>query len=155
MGEPRARLSLQPPEQRQPGLPGRPARAAARQGGARPHPRRLRAGASPPGDHRWRTTTQDARLLRHLLHGEAPGAAVTTEAPPRPAPPQRQAPTGSDRVDAAKLAALADRVTHRGEGDEWIEIENPANGTPLAKVRRCETDDIELAVRRAREAQAR
>jgi succinate-semialdehyde dehydrogenase / glutarate-semialdehyde dehydrogenase len=80
---------------------------------------------------------------------------VSTEAPPRPAPPQRQVPTGSDRVDAAKLAALADRVTHRGEGDEWIEIENPANGSPLAKVRRCETDDVELAVRRAREAQAR
>jgi succinate-semialdehyde dehydrogenase / glutarate-semialdehyde dehydrogenase len=80
---------------------------------------------------------------------------VSTEAPPRAAQQERPAPTGSLRVDAAKLAALAQRVTHGGEGDEWIEVENPATGAPLARVRRCDTEDLELATRRARAAQVR
>jgi succinate-semialdehyde dehydrogenase/glutarate-semialdehyde dehydrogenase len=80
---------------------------------------------------------------------------VTTEAPLRSARPGRPAAAGSDRVDEAKLVALARRVTHRGEGDEWIEVENPASGTTLARVPRCETEDIELAVELARYAQAR
>ena len=65
------------------------------------------------------------------------------------------APTGSRRVDTQRLAQLAARVT-TGEGErEPIEVENPANGRLLATVPRCTADDIELAVRRAREAQAR
>ena len=70
--------------------------------------------------------------------------------------PARSAPaTGSERVDATRLAALAGRVT-TGVGDrEPIEIENPATGRPLGTVPRCTTDDVALAVDRARPAQAR
>jgi succinate-semialdehyde dehydrogenase/glutarate-semialdehyde dehydrogenase len=53
------------------------------------------------------------------------------------------------------LAELAARVT-TGEGDrEPIEIENPATGELLGTVPTCNGDDVALAVRRARAAQAR
>ncbi len=65
------------------------------------------------------------------------------------------APTGSRWIDAQRLAALADRVTV-GEGErERIEVENPTTAQVLATVPTCTADDVELAVGRAREAQAR
>lgn len=53
--------------------------------------------------------------------------------------------------DAARLAA---RVTRGREAHEEMEIENPALGQPLGAVPRCTGEDVELAVQRARAAQA-
>jgi succinate-semialdehyde dehydrogenase/glutarate-semialdehyde dehydrogenase len=81
---------------------------------------------------------------------------TTTAAEPASAPSPTAAvppPTGSERVSAAHLAALAARVRVDGER-ERIEIENPAKGTMLAAVPRCTAEDVDAAVRRAREAQA-
>jgi len=64
------------------------------------------------------------------------------------------APTGSKRIDAARLAALAARVTTAGGEREDLEIENPALGRPLGTVPRCTAQDVELAVERAGAAQA-
>ena len=70
------------------------------------------------------------------------------------APPPRPLDTGSERVTAAHLAALAARVC-AGEGErEQIEIENPATGSVLATVPRCTADDVDAAVERGRKAQA-
>lgn len=73
-----------------------------------------------------------------------------TREPERPAPP-----TGSDRIDAARLRALAGRVTTAGGHHEPLEVENPATGKLLATVPKCTADDVECAIQRAREAQAR
>jgi succinate-semialdehyde dehydrogenase/glutarate-semialdehyde dehydrogenase len=78
---------------------------------------------------------------------------VTTAAPAQPA--RHAPPTGSDRIDAAVLDSLATRVRHRGAGEEWIEVENPATGQLLGAVPRCQAEDLDLAVRRARGAQER
>jgi succinate-semialdehyde dehydrogenase / glutarate-semialdehyde dehydrogenase len=75
------------------------------------------------------------------LHGAAPDIAGP--------------PTGSDRIDARALAALAARVTTAGGERERLEVENPALGRPLGSVPRCIGDDVAVAVDRAREAQAR
>jgi succinate-semialdehyde dehydrogenase / glutarate-semialdehyde dehydrogenase len=70
------------------------------------------------------------------------------------ATPTRPAPTGSKRIDTARIEALARRVTTTGEGErEQIEIERPATGQLLGRVPRCTADDVELAVQRARAAQ--
>jgi succinate-semialdehyde dehydrogenase/glutarate-semialdehyde dehydrogenase len=78
---------------------------------------------------------------------------MTTSTEPhfdKAAPP----PTGSDRIDAARLRELAGRVTTAGGGErEPLEIENPATGRALGTVPRCTTEDVELAVERARTAQ--
>jgi succinate-semialdehyde dehydrogenase/glutarate-semialdehyde dehydrogenase len=74
---------------------------------------------------------------------------VRTKAP-RPAPP-----TGSKRIDAARLARLAGRVATTGGEREPIEIENPATGDLLATVPRCTAEDVEHAVATARDAQRR
>jgi succinate-semialdehyde dehydrogenase/glutarate-semialdehyde dehydrogenase len=75
---------------------------------------------------------------------------VTVEAPSRPRPP---ASTGSKRVSAEMLERLAARVT-RGPGErEPIEVDRPATGDLLGVVPRCTDEDVELAVRQAREAQ--
>jgi len=63
------------------------------------------------------------------------------------------APTGSDRIDAARLAELAARVTTAGGERAEIEIENPALGRLLGTVPRCTSEDVELALSRARAAQ--
>ena len=64
-------------------------------------------------------------------------------------------PTGSERIDAARLSELASRIT-TNEGDrEPIEIEKSATGELLATVPRCTGEDVEVAVERARAAQAR
>jgi succinate-semialdehyde dehydrogenase/glutarate-semialdehyde dehydrogenase len=63
-------------------------------------------------------------------------------------------PTGSDRIDTARLRELAARVTTTGAQREELEIENPATGRLLAGVPRCTAEDVELAVERARAAQA-
>ncbi len=76
---------------------------------------------------------------------------MTATAPARPAP--SPPPTGSRRIDAAKLADLAARVPIAGDDRERIDVENPATGETLATVPRCTPDDVELAVDRAREAQ--
>src|SRR4051795_7257183 len=69
------------------------------------------------------------------------------------ATPTRPAPTGSKRIDTARIEALARRVT-TGEGErEPIEIERPATGELLGTVPRCTAGDVELAVQRARAAQ--
>ncbi len=62
-------------------------------------------------------------------------------------------PTGSPRVSAADLLALAARVTTAAGARQPLEIENPATGQVLATTPRCTADDVELAVRRARTAQ--
>jgi succinate-semialdehyde dehydrogenase/glutarate-semialdehyde dehydrogenase len=73
------------------------------------------------------------------------------EAPETPTAP----PTGSARIDAARLQAFAALVT-TGEGErEQLEVENPATAQTLASVPRCTGDDVELAVNRGREAQER
>jgi len=79
---------------------------------------------------------------------------MTTTAEPTTgaATPAALPPTGSARVNAAYLAALAARVQVDGDR-ERIEIENPATGTTLATVPRCNAEDVDAAVRRAREAQ--
>jgi succinate-semialdehyde dehydrogenase / glutarate-semialdehyde dehydrogenase len=53
-----------------------------------------------------------------------------------------------------RFTALAARVTtERGEREE-LEIENPALGQPLGAVPKCTAEDVELAMTRARPAQA-
>jgi succinate-semialdehyde dehydrogenase/glutarate-semialdehyde dehydrogenase len=64
-------------------------------------------------------------------------------------------PTGSTRVDAAKLDALTRRVVTGNGERETMEIRRPATGGLLATVPRCTTDDVALAVNRARDAQQR
>ena len=76
-----------------------------------------------------------------------PSAAAT-------AAPTAPGPTGSKRVDASRLVALAARVHTLGER-ELMEIENPATGRTLATVPRCTPEDVEAAVERGREAQVR
>jgi succinate-semialdehyde dehydrogenase / glutarate-semialdehyde dehydrogenase len=66
-----------------------------------------------------------------------------------------QSPTGSKLISAMRLSELAGRVTTAGGDREPIEIERPATGEPLATVPRCTAEDVELAVERARTAQAR
>src|SRR5947209_20289084 len=63
------------------------------------------------------------------------------------------AATGSKRVDAARLRALAARVTTTFDEHDELEIENPATGRLLATVPRCTGADVELALQRARVAQ--
>jgi succinate-semialdehyde dehydrogenase / glutarate-semialdehyde dehydrogenase len=65
------------------------------------------------------------------------------------------APTGSDRIDSRRLRELAGRVTTAGGEREDLEVEAPATGRPLAAVPKCTPADIEFAVDRAREAQAK
>jgi succinate-semialdehyde dehydrogenase/glutarate-semialdehyde dehydrogenase len=68
-----------------------------------------------------------------------------------PTPPA----TGSPRIDAARLRDLAARVT-TGPGERTpMEIINPATGQLLATTPRCTAQDVELAVRRAQDAQER
>jgi succinate-semialdehyde dehydrogenase/glutarate-semialdehyde dehydrogenase len=65
------------------------------------------------------------------------------------------APTGSTRVDTARLADLAKRVTTVvGAERAELEVENPAVGRLLETVPRCTAEDVELAVERARAAQS-
>jgi succinate-semialdehyde dehydrogenase / glutarate-semialdehyde dehydrogenase len=67
--------------------------------------------------------------------------------------PSASPATGSDRITAADLAALARRVTTADADRDEIEVERPATGAPLARVPRCTPEDVELAVDRARSAQ--
>ena len=62
-------------------------------------------------------------------------------------------PTGSARIDRARLDALAARVTAVGPR-EPMEVEKPFTGEPLGRVARCEEEDVERAVHDARAAQA-
>jgi succinate-semialdehyde dehydrogenase/glutarate-semialdehyde dehydrogenase len=71
------------------------------------------------------------------------------------APRRAQAPTGSTRITSSAFEALAGRVSRSGGEREQIEVENPATGDVLGRVPRCDGADVEHAVRRAREAQAR
>src|SRR5207237_1625036 len=64
------------------------------------------------------------------------------------------APTGSRRIEISQVQALAERVTTAEGERERIEIERPATGQLLGTVPRCTAEDVELAVQRAREAQA-
>ncbi|HEX8104134.1 MAG TPA: succinic semialdehyde dehydrogenase [Solirubrobacteraceae bacterium] len=68
--------------------------------------------------------------------------------------PRVATPTGSPRVSAARLGALAARVVTAGER-EHIEIENPGTGALLGVVPKCVAEDVEAAVQRARAVQAR
>ncbi len=55
---------------------------------------------------------------------------------------------------SGRFSELAARVTTAPNADrEGLEIENPATGRPLGTVPRCTAEDVELAVRHAREAQ--
>jgi succinate-semialdehyde dehydrogenase/glutarate-semialdehyde dehydrogenase len=82
---------------------------------------------------------------------------TTTAERPAAATPADQSkttpPTGSKRVEASRLTALAARVHTLGEREQ-MEIENPVTGRPLGYVPRCTPEDVDAAVRRAREAQA-
>jgi len=62
-------------------------------------------------------------------------------------------PTGSARIDRARLDALAARVTAVGPR-EAMEVEKPFTGETLGRVARCEEEDVERAVLDARAAQA-
>jgi succinate-semialdehyde dehydrogenase/glutarate-semialdehyde dehydrogenase len=75
---------------------------------------------------------------------------VTTPA----AAPRVSPTTGSARITAADLDALARRVTTEDADRDPIEVDRPATGVTLARVPRCTPDDVELAVDRARSAQA-
>jgi succinate-semialdehyde dehydrogenase/glutarate-semialdehyde dehydrogenase len=55
---------------------------------------------------------------------------------------------------SARFTALAARVTTSDGDRDELEIENPALGQPLGAVPRCTAEDVELAVTRARAAQA-
>lgn len=83
--------------------------------------------------------------------------AERTEPSPQPGAqaPRRPSPTGSPRIDSARLRALAERVSTGAGEREQIEVEQPATGDLLGTVPRCTADDVEQAVQRAREAQAR
>jgi len=61
-------------------------------------------------------------------------------------------PTGSARVDRARLDALAARVTTVG-AREMMDVEKPFTGEALGRVARCEEEDVERAVLEARAAQ--
>src|SRR3954471_10602317 len=63
------------------------------------------------------------------------------------------ASTTAARPAASPLGGLGARVTTVEERDP-IEVENPATGQTLATVPRCEADDVDAAVERARKAQA-
>jgi succinate-semialdehyde dehydrogenase / glutarate-semialdehyde dehydrogenase len=76
---------------------------------------------------------------------------VTTTATGKRTPPS----TGSDRITSDDVAALAREVTTADPARELISVEKPATGELLGTVPRCTTDDLELAVERARTAQAR
>jgi succinate-semialdehyde dehydrogenase/glutarate-semialdehyde dehydrogenase len=65
------------------------------------------------------------------------------------------APTGSERIDARRIRALAGRVTTSADDHDVLEVEAPATGQLLGTVPKCTAEDVELAVMRAREAQAR
>jgi succinate-semialdehyde dehydrogenase/glutarate-semialdehyde dehydrogenase len=79
--------------------------------------------------------------------------SVTAEKRPRSG--EAAPPTGSDRIDTRQLRELAGRVTTSGGENEALEVENPATGRLLATVPKCTAADVEFAVQRAREAQAR
>ncbi|HLL87352.1 MAG TPA: succinic semialdehyde dehydrogenase [Thermoleophilaceae bacterium] len=68
--------------------------------------------------------------------------------------PRTLPPTGSRRVRREQLEELARRVRTQGDREE-IEIEKPATGELLGTVPRCQPEDVEAAVERARAAQAR
>ncbi len=63
-------------------------------------------------------------------------------------------PTGSARMDRARLEALAARVTAVGPR-EPMDVEKPFTGETLGRVARCHGEDVEHAVLEARAAQAR
>ena len=66
-------------------------------------------------------------------------------------------PTGSQRVDSAAIDRLATLVTVQGKASdhEQLEVDNPATAESLGSVPKCEADDVELAVQKARAAQER
>jgi succinate-semialdehyde dehydrogenase / glutarate-semialdehyde dehydrogenase len=68
---------------------------------------------------------------------------------------RRPAPTGSPRIDSAGFQALAELVTVGQDDHEHIDVEKPATAEPLGRVPKCEADDVELAVQKARAAQER
>jgi succinate-semialdehyde dehydrogenase/glutarate-semialdehyde dehydrogenase len=78
-----------------------------------------------------------------------------TAEPRTPSPDLASAPTGSTRIDAARLRDLTARIT-TGPGErESMEIVNPATGQRLGSTPRCTAADIELAARQAASAQQR
>ena len=74
-------------------------------------------------------------------------------APPHAAGSAELPPTGSARIDRARLDALAARVTAVGPR-EAMEVDKPFTGETLGRVARCEEEDVERAVLDARAAQA-
>src|SRR5579875_3432490 len=130
MGGGRARLPLQPSQQRQPGLPRGSAGAPARKGGAGADARSLLAGSAAPGARLCRFVAGELRLLRRVLLGTDQERVVSIAADTRQteqAPP----PTGSSRVDTRRLNALAERVSTAGGEHERIEVDKPATGQLL------------------------
>ena len=70
---------------------------------------------------------------------------------PAPPPVTPQLPSG--RITAARLDALAARVSTAGSRAS-IEVEQPFTGAPLGAVPKCSPEDVEAAIARARRAQA-
>jgi succinate-semialdehyde dehydrogenase/glutarate-semialdehyde dehydrogenase len=68
------------------------------------------------------------------------------------APAGAPAEIKSKRITAAQIAGLAERVQTSGER-ERMEVEQPFTGGPLGSVPKCTPDDVDLAFKRAREAQ--
>ena len=78
----------------------------------------------------------------------------TTQVPTQPGGPPTATRIPSDRISSAQLEALAARVRTEGPR-EHMEIEQPFTGGPLGCVPKCTPEDVEAAIARAREAQAR
>src|SRR4051794_34913061 len=57
----------------------------------------------------------------------------------------------SKRISASQLESLAARVTSNSSNDP-MQIEQPFTGKPLGTVPKCDTDDVQAAISRAREA---
>src|SRR5436190_7022687 len=81
-------------------------------------------------------------------------STVTRQEPRAPGRAPARSPSSRTDVDA-RLSALPRRVTTTGAEQEQMEVENPVTGQRLATVPQCTAEDIELAVERARSAQAR
>jgi succinate-semialdehyde dehydrogenase / glutarate-semialdehyde dehydrogenase len=81
--------------------------------------------------------------------------STVTSQEPRTSGRARAGAPSSWTDDDARLSALARLVTTTDSGREQMEIENPVTGERLATVPECTAEDIELAVERARSAQAR
>jgi succinate-semialdehyde dehydrogenase/glutarate-semialdehyde dehydrogenase len=77
---------------------------------------------------------------------------AATESANGSAPAASPAEIQSNRISSSQLASLARRVAAGGER-ERLEVEQPFTGKPLGSVPKCTPEDVEAAIKRAREVQ--